>query len=81
MQENVLIDLDGNPLVSDFGISHLVSLSTTLIATTGGNAKGSLRWMAIELFTDDISFSKEADVWAFGMTVYVRFCHGTFGGG
>lgn len=33
-----------------------------------------MRWMAIELLTssEQDAFSKEADVWAFGMTVYVR---------
>lgn len=74
MQDNVLVSLSGNALVADFGISHALA-ATTAFATTTGGVKGTVRWMAIELFTGSLAlsqFSKAADVWAFGMTIYVR---------
>lgn len=37
----------------------------------GGDFRGSLRWMAIELVESDHRRTFETDVWAFGMTVYV----------
>jgi len=66
--DNVLVSPTGKALVADFGISVLLSASQTLSTTTGG-VKGSIRWMAKELF-DGSNSSKESDVWAFGMTVY-----------
>lgn len=59
-------------MLSDFGISHMLSSTTAFMGTTGG-LKGSVRWMAYEQLTGaaESVFSKEADVWAFGMTIYV----------
>lgn len=71
--------------MADFGISRLL-IETRNIESTG-QLKGSMRWMAIELFPvlpgmADIGIitlglakaklpTKETDVWAFGMLVYV----------
>lgn len=61
----------GVPQLADFGISHMIT-STTDVFTSGG-MKGTARWMAIEFYLGTIiGFTKAADVWAFGMTVYVR---------
>lgn len=59
--------------MADFGLSHMLTFSITLAPTTGG-VKGTVRWMSIELFTGDEQnpFTKEADIWALGMTFYVR---------
>ena len=62
------------PLVTDFGISHALATSSARAQTTSG-AKGTVRWMAVELFgfgsASSTKATKESDVWAFGMTVYV----------
>lgn len=58
--------------VADFGISRLLSFTTT-IGTTTGAVKGTDRWMAPELFqpvSDEDIYTTEADIWALGMTLY-----------
>lgn len=54
----------------------LDSSQTFFISTThNGVVKGSTRWMAIELHDppedSDPKHSKETDIWAYGMTLYV----------
>ena len=71
-QDNVLIDLDGQSRIADFGLSQLVTeVNHTTITTTAG----SIRWMAKELFDNGIEdpcVTFESDIWAYGMTVLVR---------
>lgn len=68
----------GEPLICDFGISRMLDSSQSLFNSTthGGDIKGSTRWMAIELLNaiegKEPKHSKETDVWAYGMTLYVR---------
>ena len=64
----------GEPLICDFGISRILSHSLSNGGTSSANLKGSARWMAPELFNLEIDthHTKETDMWAFGMTVYVR---------
>ena len=75
-QENVLISQDGRALLADFGIARLLSNGVTIAGTS--NFKGSIRWMAPELLTsaglarEHQLHTNETDVWAFGMTIYVR---------
>lgn len=59
------------PVLTDFGLSHLQDSTSTFESATDG-CKGTLRYMAIELFgADDESIKNEhtvySDVWAFGM--------------
>ena len=72
----------GIPLITDFGISILLSSSASQGSTSSG-LKGSARWMAPEILRMELDFMERrspmqelqrlqlADVWAFGMTVYV----------
>ncbi|EJC99172.1 kinase-like protein, partial [Fomitiporia mediterranea MF3/22] len=71
--DNVLVNHLGDPLICDFGISRMLSSTVTFAGATSGGIKGSMRWMAYELldFSSDGHHTKESDVWAFGMTVYV----------
>lgn len=80
-QDNILIGEDCTPLICDFGISRMLDSSqSNFVSTThDGQIKGSARWMAIELYsatgeTEPIH-TKETDVWAFGMTLYVSLSH------
>ena len=63
----------GIPLISDFGISSMLSATMTFQSTSGA-MKGCARFMAREHLTfGDPGFSlytKKTDVWAFGMTIY-----------
>lgn len=70
----MLISASGAPLLTDFGLSHLITSTSTCEAATDAS-KGSSRWQAPELIIprDDADSSegihtKESDVWAFGMT-------------
>lgn len=72
-----MVSPDHQPLLMDFGISHLLT-STSTYETATRSEKGSARWMAIELLLGTAESSPEddvhtmmSDVWAFGMTVLV----------
>ena len=70
----MLITPTRKAVISDFGCSQMVadfSLSLGQVTTT---TKGTSAFWAPELWTGQGSVrqSKESDVWAFGMTVYVR---------
>ena len=80
-KDNILMSSAGEPLISDFGLSHMMSATQTLMASNNsdGGLKGTVRWMAIELFDieeGEAGHSKASDMWAYGMTVYVS--HGAF---
>jgi len=77
----------GEPLLADFGISRIMHLTTESATTnTSTGVMGTTRWMAIELFrlnpdetgetetgeTETRMHTKQTDVWAFGMVIYVR---------
>jgi len=75
---NVLVSPDGHPLLTDFGISEMDTISA---GYTTHSFRGSTRWQAIEFFdvSEDLSLIPQhttmTDVWAFGMTVYELLTH------
>lgn len=74
-QDNVLVGDSGEPLICDFGISRMLNSSLSITGSSTGALRGSARWMAPELFdimVGNACHTKETDVWAFGMTVFVR---------
>jgi serine/threonine protein kinase len=66
-----LVSDSGVPCLSDFGLSRV--LHEVRGMTTSSELAGSLRWMSPELLHDDSGVSVSSDVWAYGMTVLVRF--------
>lgn len=60
-------------MICDFGTARMLSPSCTLANVTS-TVKGTAQFHAPELlnYEVDASHSKETDIWAFGMTVYVR---------
>ncbi|KXN86648.1 hypothetical protein AN958_09826 [Leucoagaricus sp. SymC.cos] len=65
---NVLVSDNGRAMLSDFGISHIVStrLETTTIASVG-----TPHWTAPELaMGDGVSPTAESDIWSFGCVIY-----------
>ncbi|KLO13914.1 kinase-like protein, partial [Schizopora paradoxa] len=71
---NVLISKDKFPLLTDFGLSTIIrqSQSTTQSASVN-HLESAVRWMAVELLDCEShgEYTKETDVWAFGMVAYV----------
>lgn len=66
---NVMVSFDGTAMIADFGNAQLKDLTLKFTHTTNGAL--SIRWAAPELLLGDDGpqASKEADVYAFGMTV------------
>ena len=61
------------PKICDFGISRIMSSSSSSFSGNS-NLRGTLPWMAVELLCihNPQRHSMMSDVWAFGMTIYVR---------
>ena len=81
VQDNILVDWSGVAKISDFSTARLLVNDRTVAEIK--KMKGNVRWMAIELLTEQHSkpdsshaphnfHTKESDVWAFGMVIYVR---------
>lgn len=71
MQDNILVDKDGVPLICDFGVSRMME-DRTLWMTTTEHAGGTIRWQAPELIREEQRTGTESsDVYAFGMTSLV----------
>ena len=72
IQDNVLIDSDGNPKLCDFGLSRALE-DTSLWQTTTKQAPGTLRWQSPELLSSETArVTIQSDIYAFGMTCLVR---------
>ena len=77
-QINILLQHStSTPVITDFGVSHEVRNGTFTreLITTGRVPIGTLPWMARELVQHEegkiMTYTKEADVWSFSMTIYV----------
>jgi serine/threonine protein kinase len=71
LQDNVLIDENGNPRLCDFGLSRMVE-ETSLWNTSATRAPGTFRWKAPELLSgEQRTVTTESDMYAFGMTCFV----------
>ncbi|KZV89845.1 kinase-like protein, partial [Exidia glandulosa HHB12029] len=70
---NILVSDQGVARLSDFGFaSVLAELSISM--TTHTSVKGTLRWMAPELFTsENTSHTTQTDMWAFGCVMLEVF--------
>ena len=60
-QANVLVDEQGKCYLADFGLATTAFTATLMQSTTTGNVgKGTMRWMAPELFHSELEDEDEA---------------------
>ena len=65
---------DGHAKLCDFGVSRMVSASSSMANLSTGPT-GTIRYLAYEFLSgssEEMMYTTKSDVWAFGMTVYVR---------
>ena len=70
---NILINADGDYVISDFGISTRMRSTmrrSSMRQDKGMDTSGTIAYMAPELFTKSPSAVKATDIWAFGATLY-----------
>ncbi|EJC98173.1 kinase-like protein [Fomitiporia mediterranea MF3/22] len=71
--DNVLVSDSGDARICDFGYTRMIDASKSLVNLSTG-IKGTPQYLAYELLADPSKYtkhSKESDVWAFGITVFV----------
>lgn len=77
--DNVLIDMEGNFLITDFGISKKIrsTLRRNSMRQEGANdmGGGSISYMAPEMFGPKPESVNATDIWALGATLY-ELCEG-----
>ena len=70
---NILINADGDYVISDFGISTRLRSTirrSSMRQNKGMDTSGTIAYMAPELFTKSPSAVKATDIWALGATLY-----------
>ena len=72
-QDNVVLSADKKALICDFGCARICETSLGL-AEFSSSKKGTNRFWAPEMVvsSENVSQTKATDIWALGMTIYVR---------
>ncbi|CAE6469725.1 unnamed protein product [Rhizoctonia solani] len=70
--DNILISLNGNPMLNDFGNASNQDSSLYFSQTTTGT-KYSTRWAAPEILEETTPLTRKSDVYSLGMTILEVF--------
>ena len=75
MKDNILITPMRRAVISDFGCAQMVADISRSLGKATTTTKGTSAFWSPELWKGQgvVKQSKESDVWAFGMTIYVRY--------
>ncbi|CUA67887.1 Kinesin light chain [Rhizoctonia solani] len=66
---NIFVSKDGIAKIGDFGTSMFQGDQSVGFSSTVNETVGTFRWMAPEMFRENSACSREADVYALGMTI------------
>ncbi|PPQ99915.1 hypothetical protein CVT24_009596 [Panaeolus cyanescens] len=72
---NILVDIQGNPLLSDFGLSKIMQDMADAPLTQSFTRADSCRYFAPESFVGDGVISTATDIYALGMTILEIMTH------
>lgn len=72
LKANILIDDEGHVRIADFGLLTIVDSEEIENESShiDKEMRGTLRWMAPELFDSQAKKNPSTDIYAFGMTIY-----------
>ncbi|KAG6332055.1 hypothetical protein ID866_7032, partial [Astraeus odoratus] len=72
---NVLIAADGRVVITDYGLSSLLTShsSNYVSPTCDGGLTSMVRWVSPEFMLGDLGVSVKGDIWSFGMTTLELF--------
>lgn len=68
--DNILIDKNGNYVITDFGISKQARNTLRRSSVVKSNSTGSVSYMAPERFSKQSNPIKASDIWSLGATIY-----------
>lgn len=68
--DNILIDIEGNYLITDFGISTHARSTLRKSVMCSMNSAGTLAYMGPERFSQQPAPTKASDIWSFGAMLF-----------
>jgi len=73
-QQNILVDSSGRVRIADFGLAKVAQNLDSVLSASHQNGH-TPRWTAPEILKEEVTCSKEADIFSFAM-VMIEVRHG-----